>query len=98
MKIYARAHLLSLTLLTLASAACRAGWDDAPPPPPGQACNALEHWCPTGRGCCGNEDTCGGEPASVGCPADSCCPVLGSPTMNVRAADAGTTSRPMRHP
>jgi hypothetical protein len=59
----------------LALASCKASWNDPPKPLPGQPCNELEHFCPTGKGCCGNEMTCGGEPASVGCPPASCCPI-----------------------
>jgi len=93
MKTFAFAILALLVL-----SACRAGWDDAPPPPPGQVCRSTEVACPTQHGCCDEGSTCGGEPASVGCPADSCCPVLGSPAANFRAPDAGATFRPMRHP
>lgn len=81
-------------LLFIACSSCTASWNDPPKPLPGQPCSELEHFCPTGKGCCGNDETCGGEPASVGCPALSCC-MISSGFMTSRG-DGGVPSKPMR--
>ena len=90
-------ELFVVLLAACGSAGCPAGWDDAPPPPPGQPCTELEVACPTQHGCCPSNSTCGGEPASVGCLPASCCPI-GGVFAGAREADGGAPRgvRPMR--